>query len=75
MSNVHCSPEDSIRIHKDIKSKRSIGMHYGTIRAGISGHYETVTDAPEHWKKAAEAEGLEWDTEISLCDVGEILIV
>jgi N-acyl-phosphatidylethanolamine-hydrolysing phospholipase D len=37
MSTVHASPEDSICIHKDIRSKRSIGMHYGTIRAGISG--------------------------------------
>jgi N-acyl-phosphatidylethanolamine-hydrolysing phospholipase D len=37
MSNVHASPEDSICIHKDIRSKKSIGMHYGTIRAGISG--------------------------------------
>jgi N-acyl-phosphatidylethanolamine-hydrolysing phospholipase D len=37
MSTVHASPEDSIRIHKDVRSKRSIGMHYGTIQAGISG--------------------------------------
>lgn len=37
MSTVHASPEDSICIHKDVRSKKSIGMHYGTIRAGISG--------------------------------------
>ncbi|KAF9996448.1 hypothetical protein BGZ65_007961, partial [Modicella reniformis] len=30
MSPVHCSPEDAVRVHEDIKSKRSIGMHWGT---------------------------------------------
>jgi N-acyl-phosphatidylethanolamine-hydrolysing phospholipase D len=24
MSPIHCSPEDSVRIHEDIKSKRSV---------------------------------------------------
>jgi N-acyl-phosphatidylethanolamine-hydrolysing phospholipase D len=43
MSTVHASPEDSMCIHKDVRSKKSIGMHYGTIRAGISGQVSHLT--------------------------------
>jgi len=32
MSPVHIDPEDAIKIHKDINSKFSIGMHYRTFR-------------------------------------------
>ena len=32
MSPIHCSPEDAVRVHEDIKSKRSVGMHWGTVR-------------------------------------------
>lgn len=31
MKNFHVQPEESIFIHKDIKSKKSIGMHFGTF--------------------------------------------
>lgn len=31
MKNFHVNPEESIFIHKDIKSKKSIGMHFGTF--------------------------------------------
>jgi len=31
MKNFHVNPEESILIHKDIKSKKSIGMHFGTF--------------------------------------------
>ncbi|KAJ1654625.1 Protein-lysine N-methyltransferase efm4 [Dispira simplex] len=30
-SFVHCSPEDAVRIHEDIRSTKSIGMHWGTF--------------------------------------------
>jgi len=75
LSGQHSSPEDSIAIHKDVKSKKSIGMHYGAIRGGISAYYEPVTEPPVRWKKAAEAEGLEWGEEVGLCDIGETVIV
>lgn len=40
MSPVHCDPFDSVEIHKDIKAKVSIGMHWGTVRGGLSKDYE-----------------------------------
>jgi N-acyl-phosphatidylethanolamine-hydrolysing phospholipase D len=75
LSSVHCSPTDSIRIHKDIRSKKSLGMHYGTLRGGISAHYEDVRLPPKDWRQACEAAGLEWGEEIMLCDIGETVVV
>ena len=31
MKNFHINPKESISIHKDVKSKKSIGMHFGTF--------------------------------------------
>jgi len=83
MSSVHCSPEDSACVHKDIRAKRSIGMHYGTVRGGISGQYEDVREPPRRWKKVCEKEGFKWrggnqndnDWEAGLCDIGETVLV
>ena len=58
MGGVHSSPEQSLQIHKDIGSKLSVGMHYGTVRGGISGQYEDVRDPPRRWREAAEKENL-----------------
>jgi N-acyl-phosphatidylethanolamine-hydrolysing phospholipase D len=75
LSGQHSSPEDSIVIHRNVKSKKSIGMHYGTFRGALSANYEPVTEPPERWKKAAEAEGLVWGEEVGLCDIGETVVV
>ncbi|KAK5112674.1 hypothetical protein LTR85_011185 [Meristemomyces frigidus] len=89
MGSVHATPEQSLEIHKEIRSKLSIGMHYGTVRGGISAHYEDVRDPPRRWRVAAEKEGL-WcgggvegdgkpvDTAkegVGLCDIGETVAV
>lgn len=75
MSPVHCSPDDSIEIHKDVRSKKSIGMHYGTIRGGLSAQYEDVREPPQLWKESCEKAGLKWGEEIGLCDLGETVAV
>lgn len=75
MSSIHCCPEDSVCVHRDIRSKRSIGMHYGTVRGGISAHYEDVRDPPRRWKEASERAGLKWGEEAALCDIGETILV
>lgn len=75
MSAVHCAPEDSVCIHKDVKSKKSIGMHYGTVRGGLSQYYEDVREPPKRWKDQCEKEGLKWGEEVGLCDIGETVLV
>ena len=32
MSPHHVGPEEAIQIHKDIKSRRSLGIHWGTFK-------------------------------------------
>jgi L-ascorbate metabolism protein UlaG (beta-lactamase superfamily) len=75
LSGQHSSPEDSLAIHRDVKSKKSIGMHYGTFRGGYSQHYEPVLEPPARWKKGAEAAGLKWGEEVDLCAIGETVVV
>jgi N-acyl-phosphatidylethanolamine-hydrolysing phospholipase D len=75
ISGVHCDPYDSICVHKDVKSKKSIGMHWGTVRGGISQEYEDVRDPPKWWREAAEKAGLKWGEEVGLLDIGETLIL
>jgi N-acyl-phosphatidylethanolamine-hydrolysing phospholipase D len=75
MSGVHCSPEDSICIHTDVKSKKSLGMHYGTIRGGLSAQYEDVREPPRRWKESCDRAGLKWGEEVILCDIGETVAV
>jgi len=73
-SGQHSSPEDSLAIHRDMRSKKSIAMHYGTFRGAYSAPYEPVTEPVERRRKGAEAEGLNWD-EVGLCDDGETVVV
>ncbi|THX63558.1 Metallo-hydrolase/oxidoreductase [Aureobasidium pullulans] len=73
MSNVHCHPEQSLEIHKDIRSRKTIGMHYGTVRGGLSAQYEDVREPPQRWQACCEKEG-RWGTECGLCDVGETVL-
>ncbi len=75
MSNVHANSWDSIRIHQDVRSKKSIGMHWGTVRGGLSQYYEDVRTPAKHWKIAAEEAGLKWGDEIALLDIGETLVL
>lgn len=75
MSSVHCAPEDSVCIHEDIKSKKSIGMHYGTVRGGISALYEDVLEPPLRWREKCEAKGVKWGEEAGVCDIGETVLV
>ncbi|KAF2238536.1 Metallo-hydrolase/oxidoreductase [Viridothelium virens] len=75
MSTVHCAPEDSACIHRDIKSRKSIGMHWGTVRGGLSAQYEDVREPPRRWKESCEKAGLRWGQEVGLCDIGETVTV
>ena len=58
MSSVHSSPENSVFMHKDIRSKKGIEMHYGTFGGSLIAHYEDVTEPLKRWKKACEEQGL-----------------
>ena len=83
MAPVHCNPFDSLDVHKDLGSKRSVGMHWGTVRGGLSGQYEDVRWPPRTWMAGAQERGLrvrdrkdeEAGWEVGLLEVGETLLV
>ena len=60
MSNVHADARDSVCMHADVRSLRSVGMHWGTVRGGISGQYEDVRVPPREWEESAAEGGLRW---------------
>ena len=44
MAPIHVSPEESVRIHLDIKSQKSIAMHFGTFPLADDGSDDPVND-------------------------------
>ena len=40
MSPIHCSPEEAVQIHIDIKSRQSIASHFGTFQLADDGKDE-----------------------------------
>ncbi|MCJ1451781.1 hypothetical protein MMC28_002121 [Mycoblastus sanguinarius] len=75
LSPIHCTPEDALCLHKDLRSQKSIGMHYGTVRGGLSQYFEDVTEPPRRFKEACEKEGKVWREELCLIGVGETIAV
>ena len=44
MSPVHCSPEEAVQIHQDVKSRQSVAIHFGTFPLADDGEREPVQD-------------------------------
>lgn len=55
MSRVHLSPEDAVCVHRDVRSRQSIGMHWGTFRLTD----EDVDEPPRRLRAAMELAGKE----------------
>lgn len=37
MSTIHCSPEDAVRVHEDVKSKRSVSCDGSLLLTNVGG--------------------------------------
>ncbi len=44
MSSVHVNPEEAVKIHQDVKSALTIGMHWKTFRLGDELPHEPAVD-------------------------------
>jgi L-ascorbate metabolism protein UlaG (beta-lactamase superfamily) len=44
MSPIHVSPEEAIKIHKDVNAERSIASHYGTFPLADDGQFDPIID-------------------------------
>lgn len=70
MSPIHCSPAEAVKIHLEIKSKKSIATHFGTFPLADDGEEEPVVGlqnalqehgvSPEDFVVLKEGEGREF---------------
>ncbi|GAM17960.1 hypothetical protein SAMD00019534_011350 [Acytostelium subglobosum LB1] len=68
MREMHVDPAEAVQIHRDIGSKRSVGMHWGTFILTD----EPLLEPPRKLKEAATAAGLK-DNEFTAMKIGEII--
>jgi L-ascorbate metabolism protein UlaG (beta-lactamase superfamily) len=51
MKEAHLNPEDALRAHKDLGSKLSFGMHFGTFKLSDEGYDSPLKDLEDARKK------------------------
>ena len=66
MRFVHVNPEEAVSIHQDLKSRRSLGIHWGTFRLT----YEPYLEPKNRTKEAMEKKGLDPDN-FQVVDIGD----
>ena len=59
-SVYHTNPEEALSLARDLKSKKVIGMHWGTVILSL----EPIMEPPERFKKNAEKFGFKKDDAI-----------
>lgn len=67
MSPIHLSPEDAVQVHLDIKSKKSIGMHWGTWILT----FEDPTEPPRRLAKELKRLNLS-NEEFIVTEIGQV---
>ena len=70
MGPMHVNPEDAVQIHRDVQSRKSIGIHWGTFILTD----EPLVEPPVRLKKAAQDARLTADEFITLTH-GETLVI
>ena len=66
-SIYHTNPEEALQISKDLKSKKIIGMHWGTVVLSL----EPIMEPPKRFKASAEKYGFSKDDAI-IFKIGEV---
>ncbi|KAF9552860.1 N-acyl-phosphatidylethanolamine-hydrolyzing phospholipase D [Agrocybe pediades] len=66
MSPIHCAPQDSVRLFKDLKARKALGMHWGTWILTA----EDVTEPPRRLAEECKKIGIP-DGDFTVCEIGE----
>ncbi len=66
-SIYHANPEEALNIGRDLKSKKILGMHWGTVVLSL----EPIFDPPKRFKNASNQYGYRIDDAI-IFKIGEI---
>jgi N-acyl-phosphatidylethanolamine-hydrolysing phospholipase D len=67
MSIYHTNPEEALQVAKDLKSKKVIGMHWGTVVLSL----EPIMEPPVRFKDSAKKYGYKKSDAI-VFKVGEV---
>jgi len=54
MKSMHLNPEDAVKVHQDLQSRYSVGMHWGTFLLTD----EPIEEPPQRLKKVLDQEGI-----------------
>ena len=66
-SAYHTNPEEALQISKDLRSKKIIGMHWGTVVLSL----EPIMEPPVRFKASAEKYGFNKDDAI-IFKIGQV---
>ena len=66
-SVYHTNPEEALSVAKDLKSKKVIGMHWGTVVLSL----EPIMEPPKRFKENAENFGFKKENAI-IFSIGEV---
>jgi len=66
-SIYHTNPEEALQVAKDLKSKKIIGMHWGTVVLSL----EPIMEPPIRFKKSAEKYGYK-ESDAIVFKIGEV---
>lgn len=70
MQSVHMSPDDAVKLHRDLNIRQSVGMHFGTFH-GMGAHNNEKVDQHETDLRQALREHAVPETEFWLLGFGE----
>jgi len=57
MRRAHVNPEEAVRIHLDVRPRKSVGMHFGTFQLTD----EAIDDPPRHLREALRERNVQED--------------
>ncbi|CDS00658.1 related to SEE1-probable lysine methyltransferase [Sporisorium scitamineum] len=66
MSTIHLAPQDSVLVHRDVKSRRSYGIHWGSFRLTP----EDVNEPPKLLIEEAKRQGID-PNELATIEIGQ----
>ena len=66
-SLYHTNPEEALQVAKDLKSKKVVGTHWGTIVLSL----EPIMEPPKRFKAAAEKFGFKKEDAV-IFKIGEV---
>ena len=70
LKDQHINPDEAVQIHRDLRAKRSVGIHWGTFEMSD----ESLDQPPKDLALAARAQGLA-DGDFSVMALGETRVL